>query len=80
MDELAEKIAGEDPSSRIQTESDSASYSFGNIISDIEAIVKRNNARCVVIDSISLLKLMLVPVRKIYLYGKECRYVKPAQV
>ncbi len=53
-------IDGEDPSSRLQTESDSASYSFGNIISDIESIVKRNNARCVVIDSISLLKLMLV--------------------
>ncbi|MCL5102465.1 MAG: hypothetical protein M1544_03870 [Candidatus Marsarchaeota archaeon] len=53
-------IDGEDPSARIKTESDSASYSFGNMIADMEGIIKRNNAKCVVIDSISLLKLMLV--------------------
>ncbi len=64
IDDLIKKqliiIDGEDPSTRLQTESDSASYSFGNMISDIESIIRRNNAKCVIIDSISLLKLMLV--------------------
>ena len=52
-------IGGEDPASKLQTQSDSAMYSFGNIISDIESIIKQNNAKCVVIDSISLMKMVL---------------------
>ncbi len=52
-------IDGEDPATRLQSQSDSATYSFGNIVADIEGVIKQNNAKCVVIDSISLLRLML---------------------
>ncbi len=39
--------------------SDSESYSFGNIVSDIEAIVQSNDSKLVAIDSVSLLKLLI---------------------
>ncbi len=44
---------------RITTEATDTMYSFGNIVSDLEGIIKSNDAKVVVIDSISLLKLML---------------------
>jgi len=63
VDELVEKevfvVGGEDAAMRIQSSSDSESYSFGNIVSDIEAIVASNNSKLVAIDSISLLKLLI---------------------
>ncbi len=51
-------IGGEDVATRIQIGSDSETYSFGNVISGIENIIRANNAKCVVIDSLSLIKLM----------------------
>ena len=63
IDELISKnllvVGGEDVASKVQVGSDSESYSFGNVVSDIENLVKSNEAKCIVIDSISLLKLML---------------------
>ena len=50
-------VGGEEPASRISSESER--YSFGNVVSDIETIARSNNAQIVVIDSMSLLKLML---------------------
>jgi KaiC/GvpD/RAD55 family RecA-like ATPase len=44
---------------RITTETTDTMYSFGNIVSDLEGMIKSNDAKVVVIDSISLLKLML---------------------
>lgn len=44
---------------RIMTESADNMYSFGTILSDMEGIIKSNNAKVVAIDSIALLKLML---------------------
>ncbi|MDE1868824.1 MAG: hypothetical protein KGH60_02555 [Candidatus Micrarchaeota archaeon] len=58
-------VDGEDPASKITPSSDSQTYSFGNVVSEIEGIIKVNNAKVVVIDSISLLKLML-PDKLIY--------------
>ncbi len=52
-------VDGEDAATRIQASSDSESYSFGNIVSDIESIVQSNNSKLVAIDSISLLKLLI---------------------
>ncbi len=52
-------VGGEDAAMRIQSTSDSESYSFGNIVSDIETIVGTNNAKLVAIDSVSLIKLMI---------------------
>jgi circadian clock protein KaiC len=63
IDELIEKetivVGGEDITTKVDAGSDSEAYSFGNVVSDIESIVKSNNSKCVVIDSISLMKLML---------------------
>lgn len=58
-------VDGEDPASKITSSSDSQTYSFGNVVSEIEGIIKVNNAKIVVIDSISLLKLML-PDKLVY--------------
>jgi KaiC/GvpD/RAD55 family RecA-like ATPase len=44
---------------RITTETTDTMYSFGNIVSDLEGMIKSNDAKVVAIDSISLLKLML---------------------
>ncbi|MGC8669917.1 MAG: ATPase domain-containing protein [Candidatus Micrarchaeia archaeon] len=52
-------VDGEDPALKISMSTDSQMYSFGNILSDIEAIVKENNAKVIAIDSITVLKLML---------------------
>ncbi|MGC8478684.1 MAG: ATPase domain-containing protein [Candidatus Micrarchaeia archaeon] len=52
-------VDGEDAATRIQATSDSESYSFGNIVSDIEAIVQSNDSKLVAIDSVSLLKLLI---------------------
>lgn len=52
-------LGGNDISSKVSAGNDSEAYSFGNIISEIETVVKSNGSECVVIDSISLLKLML---------------------
>lgn len=58
-------VDGEDPASKITPSSDSSAYSFGNVVSEIEGLIKVNNAKVVVIDSISLLKLML-PDKLVY--------------
>ena len=71
IDSLMEKklivVEGENPSTRLQSKSDSPEYTFGNIISDIESIVQSSAARVVVIDSVTLLKL---------LFGDEFTYRK----
>ena len=60
-------IEGENPSTRLQSKSDSPEYTFGNIISDIESAVQGSGARLIVIDSVTLLKL---------LFGDEFTYRK----
>lgn len=52
-------IDGEDPSSKIIGSSDSETYTFGSIVSDIENIVGQNHAKVIVIDSLSMLSLVL---------------------
>ena len=52
-------IDGEGSSNKLQQESDSSKYIFGNMVADIEGILSDYNAKCLVIDSISLIKLML---------------------
>ena len=51
-------VAGEEVTPKMEVGSDSESYSFGNVISSIESIIRSNNSKCVVIDSLSLIKLM----------------------
>ena len=51
-------IGGESTATRLAAEGNSGSYSFGTVVSDMESIIKSNNAKCVVIDSLSLLKLI----------------------
>ncbi len=51
-------LGGEEIAPKMEMGSDSESYSFGNVISSIESVIRSNNAKCVVIDSLSLLKLM----------------------
>lgn len=51
-------LGGEDVAPKIEVGTDSESYSFGNVISSIESVIRSNNSKCVVIDSLSLLKLM----------------------
>ncbi|MEM0149269.1 MAG: ATPase domain-containing protein, partial [Candidatus Micrarchaeaceae archaeon] len=52
-------VGGEDPAIRVLTPTDSQIYSFGNMISDVESIIKENGAKVAVIDSISIIKLMM---------------------
>ncbi len=53
-------IGGEDSATKISTNIESeTSYSLGNLVSDVEAIIKSVNAEIVVVDSLSFLKLML---------------------
>ncbi len=52
-------LAGNETSSKVQGGTDSQSYAFSNVLSDIEDIVHLNNSKCLVVDSLSLLKLML---------------------
>ncbi|MCL4389123.1 MAG: hypothetical protein M1528_01365 [Candidatus Marsarchaeota archaeon] len=63
IDDLVSKkmlvLAGDETASKIQGGNDSQSYAFSSVLSDIEDILKINGSKCVVIDSISLLKLML---------------------
>ncbi len=63
IDTLIEKkiivIDGQDPSSKIMGTSDYERYTFGTIVSDIENEILKNNAKIVVIDSLSMLSLVL---------------------
>ncbi|MFP3215213.1 MAG: ATPase domain-containing protein [Candidatus Micrarchaeota archaeon] len=63
IDELIDKglltINSEDPASHLQQAEGSTNYEFGRIISDIEAIISSAKATRVVIDSISLLDLLV---------------------
>ena len=63
IDDLISKkmivLAGDETAAKIQGGNDSQSYAFSNVLSDIEDILKINSSKCVVLDSISLLKLML---------------------
>ncbi len=52
-------VGGEDAATRIQSMSDSESYTFGNIVSDIESIVGSNSAKLIAVDSVSLLKMLI---------------------
>ncbi|HVC58248.1 MAG TPA: ATPase domain-containing protein [Candidatus Acidoferrales bacterium] len=52
-------VDGDDPATRISEQEDSETYSFGNIMSDIEAIAKMNNAKLVAIDSFSVLRMLI---------------------
>ena len=63
IDELIDKglitINSEDPSVHIQQSEGSSSYEFGKVLSDIESTVSSAKANRVVIDSISLLGLLV---------------------
>lgn len=63
IDDLISKnlvfITGSDTATKIQAGSDSEAYSFSGVVSDIESLVKTNDSKCVAIDSVSLMKLML---------------------
>lgn len=64
LDELIRRgllvIDGEDAASKISTNTESETgYSMGNMVSDVEGIVKSINAEVAVVDSLSFLKLML---------------------
>lgn len=52
-------LAGNETASKVQTGTDSQSYAFSNVLSDIEEVVHMNNSKFLVIDSLSILKLML---------------------
>ncbi|MGC9205169.1 MAG: ATPase domain-containing protein [Candidatus Micrarchaeia archaeon] len=52
-------INSEDPTSHLQQSSDSSSYEFGKVVSDIEGIVSSSKATRVVIDSLSLLDILI---------------------
>jgi len=52
-------VDGEDPALRVSTPTDSQMYSFGNMLSDVESIIKENKSKIIVIDSISIIKLMI---------------------
>ncbi len=52
-------VDGTASSLRITTEVTDTMYSFGTIVSDLEGIIRSNDAKVAVVDSISLLKLML---------------------
>ncbi len=63
VDELAKKnmllIDGQDVAPKMESgSSDSVSYSFVNVIEAIENTIKSNGAKCVAIDSLSVMKLM----------------------
>jgi circadian clock protein KaiC len=53
------EIDGGGPALKVKEVTDSELYSFGNIVSEIESLVKQNNSKIVVIDSVSMLKLVL---------------------
>ena len=52
-------LEGKDPMAGLFEQSEFQTYSFGNVVSFIESVVRINDARLVVIDSLSLMKLML---------------------
>ncbi len=73
IDELIRRrllaISGEDSASKVATNTgEETSYSMGNLMSEIEGIIKSVEAEVAVIDSISFLKLML---GKTLLYNKS---------
>lgn len=63
IDDLMEKkmlyVDGETSLDKVQQETDSSKYMFGNMVADIEGTLSEYNAHCLVIDSVSLIKLML---------------------
>lgn len=64
IDELMRKemlvIGGQDSASKISTNrEDESTYSIGSLVSDVEGVIKSNDAEVAVIDSLSFLKLML---------------------
>ncbi len=52
-------VKGDDTAASMSTAVESEAYSFGKLISGIEAIISSNGARVVIIDSIEFLRLML---------------------
>lgn len=63
IDELIAKkliiIDGQDPTSKLMDSPDAEGYSFGSIVSDIEEEISKNKAKIIVIDSLSMLSLIL---------------------
>ncbi len=63
LDELVKsniiEIDGGGPALKVKEVTDSELYSFGNIVSEIENLVRMNNAQLVIVDSVSMLKLVL---------------------
>lgn len=63
IDELIAKkliiIDGQDPTSKLMDSPDAEGYSFGSIVSDIEKEISENNAKIIIIDSLSMLSLIL---------------------
>lgn len=73
IDELIRKrmliVDGDESASKIATNTgEETSYSMGNLMSEIEGIIKSVDARVVAVDSLSFLKLML---GKTMLYNKS---------
>ncbi len=52
-------IDGQDPTSKLMDSPDAEGYSFGSIVSDIEEEISKNKAKIIVIDSLSMLSLIL---------------------
>jgi len=59
-------LEGKEPTSEIFMQSDYENYSFGNIVTYIENVVKSNDAKVVAIDSLSIMKLMLSDNKLLY--------------
>ena len=63
LDELIKKnmfvIEGKEPASDVFSQAYPDDYSFGNMVSYIEGVVKTNGAKVMAIDSLSLIKLMM---------------------
>ncbi len=64
IDDLIEKkmlnIVGEEMPQKIESgETEEPTYAFGNIVSYVEDVIRQTGSKAVVLDSISLIKLML---------------------
>jgi circadian clock protein KaiC len=52
-------ISGEETARRLLNDDGTSTYTFGNMVADIEEMIKRVGAKLIVVDSISLFKLVL---------------------
>ncbi len=63
LDELIKKglfiVDGKEPASDVFSQAYPDDYSFGNMVSYIEGVIRTNNAKVLAIDSLSVIKLMM---------------------